>query len=154
MDYVIEIKQLPPTRVLTTNEQIPYANLQREVSTLLKFVDKRKTDNHITQVYQPELKFEAMTRPCCPVAVAFTPIDKTKYHFEVLPRCKVVSAIHKGEYDKFDEAMELLAKYMEEHNLKASTPIRVIHHKGGAVYKLFKTKEKDYVAEVQIPFEE
>ncbi len=150
MDYVIEIKKIAPVRVLTTKEQVSYENLSKEVSAILKVAGLYKTDNHITLVYQPELKLQAMTKPCCPVSTSFSPVEE-KYMFDSLERVEAVSAIHRGEYENFDETMEKLAEYIKKHNLKTSTPIRVIHHRGGQVYKLFKPKSKSYVAEVQIP---
>ncbi len=151
---MIELKNVSPVRILTTKEEVPYSSLPSEISDIVKLAGDKKVDNHITLVYQPERKLEAMTRPCCPVSTAFSPIDEEKYHFKVLPRVDVVSAVHTGEYENFDETMEELAKYIQEHNLKTTLPIRVIHHRGGQVYKLFKPKSKSYVAEVQIPLVE
>ncbi len=154
MEYHIEVKNVAPIRVLTTKKEVHYSNLTNSITDIVKLAGKMKNGNHITLVYQPEQKLEAMTRPCCPVSTAFSPIDETEYQFEVLPRMSVVSAIHRGEYENFDETMEILSNYIKEHNLKSSLPVRVIHHRGGQIYKLFKPKSKDYVAEVQIPIVE
>lgn len=154
MDYIIEVKQVAPIRILTTKEEIHYSNLAKEVSALVNVASRHKSDNHITLVYQPEEKMQSMTKPCCPVKNIFSPINEKKYEFDVLPRSEVVSAIHTGEYENFDETMEKIAEYIEKNNLKTTLPVRVIHHRGGQVYKLFKPKEKSYVAEVQIPIAE
>lgn len=154
MDYVIEVKKVAPVRILTTREEIHYSNLAKEVSSLVSVAGRNKSDNHITLVYQPEQKLDSKTKPCCPVKVVFSPIDEEKYMFDVLPRMEMVSGIHIGEYENFDETMEKMAEYIKENNLKTGLPIRVIHHRGGQVYKLFKTKEKNYLAEVQIPIVE
>lgn len=157
MSYVIEEKNISPTLVLTHQGGCTLAGLKQTAFSLFEKADKNAKGSVFCLVEQPAMKFDSKLQVCCPIKHSNIPLDETKMKFQVLQRTKVVTTVHTGSYDKLEEAFQSLYQYVEENNLKITTPYRVIYHKEKRERErsgLFRRSEKKYVTEIQIPLME
>lgn len=133
MNNSIVIKNIPPIKVLTTCEEIPFSDLEKEARLLFKVSEPVRCGSLTNLIHKAnltaEFKEEAQVFPCVPIRNPHITIDENKYKFMVLNRATVISITHKNDYDKLDKPFNELMVYMAENNLKIQLPLRVIHHK-------------------------
>jgi effector-binding domain-containing protein len=76
-------------------------------------------------------------------------VSGTSIEAKTLPKCEVISAIHKGSYYNMDKAYAQIFEYAEEHKLKLVTPLRELY-----LNNVGEVPEDELLTEIQFPFKE
>ncbi len=76
-------------------------------------------------------------------------VNEALIEVKTLPKCEVISAIHKGSYYNMDKAYAQIFEYAEEHNLKLVTPLRELY-----LNEVGEVPEDELLTEIQFPFKE
>lgn len=152
MSYEVTVKDIPPTLTLTHVDFCTLQTLVPTISAMQNDVKKNISGSFLCFTEYPSLKMDGPLRIHCPVANSYEAITEKKHKYEVVQRSKVVSTIHKGEYDQLEEAFAALHTYIEAEKLELVKPYRVIFHKEKRKWqrkRLLKRAVGEYVIEVQ-----
>lgn len=68
-----------------------------------------------------------------------------------LPAARCISVLHQGPYDQLGRSYAKVLQYAKDHGYLTLTPTREIYIKGPGM--IFKGNPKNYLTEIQIPFE-
>jgi effector-binding domain-containing protein len=68
---------------------------------------------------------------------------------KTLPKCRVISGIHKGSYHNIDKIYAQIFEYLERQNLTLVTPIRELY-----LRSLDEVQESELLTEIQCPFKQ
>lgn len=82
-------------------------------------------------------------------AVAQFGVESDRIKFRKIPKTKVLSIFHKGQYDNIGEAYAYLMKYAEQNGYKSSGLIRECYIDG--IWN--KENVSDWLTEIQMPIE-
>lgn len=153
MEYEVVVKDISPVLTVTPLKKCTYENLQQTIYALYDEVKKNQKDSFLCISEQINFSKEEAIKVHCPVNNSFFVIDEKKYCYEVLLRTKVLSVIHKREFEEIDTTLEWIQKYAKEQNIEVMMPYRIIFHKEKRKWqrKKFLQRSKDeYIIEVQI----
>lgn len=128
MSYDIEIKSLPPQKIVTYTEEKHMHQLQSAAIKLYKEIDCKNTGSFTCLSREFQLSLKSKMQVCWPVSDAYLNINPNTTKYVVLPRCDVVTASFFGDYSQTSTVLEALLAYGEKEQILLEPPLRIIYH--------------------------
>jgi effector-binding domain-containing protein len=154
-DINIQRKTVPALRVISKREIGTYeettAKLHGEIVWQINHPGNQETVKVTGPVmglfYDDEYKEkDADIEVAIPISGEIS-INKVNIEVKTLPKCEVISAMHKGTLYDINKAYAQIMEYAEEHDLKLITPVRELYF----TY-LEELSEDELLTEIQFPF--
>jgi effector-binding domain-containing protein len=154
-DINIQRKTVPALRVISKREIGTYeetiAKLHGEIVWQINHPGNQETVKVTGPVmglfYDDEYKEkDADIEVAIPISGEIS-INKVNIEVKTLPKCEVISAMHKGTLYDINKAYAQIMEYAEEHDLKLITPVRELYF----TY-LEELPEDELLTEIQFPF--
>ena len=155
IDINIQRKTVPALRVISKREIGTYeettAKLHGEIVWQINHPGNQETVKVTGPVmglfYDDEYKEkDADIEVAIPISGEIS-INMVNIEVKTLPKCEVISAMHKGTLYDINKAYAQIMEYAEEHDLKLITPVRELYF----TY-LEELSEDELLTEIQFPF--
>ena len=157
-DIAIQEKDVPELQVISRRETGTYeTTIDKLADELMEQINRPENQGRVTITgpvmmlcHEEEYKEEdADIELVVPVSGAVT-VENPSFEIKTLPRCRVLSFIHRGAYNSYYDIAYVYAqiyKYAEENNLELIPPDREVY-----LNNREEVPEDDLLTEIQFPF--
>ena len=157
-DIAIQEKDVPELQVISRRETGTYeTTIDKLADELMEQINRPENQGRVTITgpvmmlcHEEEYKEEdADIEVVVPVSGAVT-VENPSFEIKTLPRCRVLSFIHRGAYNSYYDIAYVYAqiyKYAEENNLELIPPDREVY-----LNNREEVPEDDLLTEIQFPF--
>lgn len=156
-DIYIQRKYVPALRVISKREIGTYEETTAKLLDELRQQINRQENQETVKItgpvmglfYDDEYKEkDADIEVALPISGEIS-VNEVYIEVKTLPKCEVISAIHKGSYYNMDKAYAQIFEYAEEHSLKLVMPLRELYLK-----YVGEVPEDELLTEIQFPFKQ
>jgi len=156
-DIYIQRKEIPRLRVISKRETGTYEHTPDKLKDELMWQINQPENQECVKVTGPVMMLchdeeykekDADIEMAVPISGDIS-ISEPLIKLKTLPKCRVVSAIHKGSYYNIDKAYAQIFEYAEGQNLKLITPLRELYLSSPE-----EVPEDELLTEIQCPFHE
>ena len=157
-DIAIQEKDVPELQVISRRETGTYeTTIDKLADELMEQINRPENQGRVTITgpvmmlcHEEEYKEgDADIEIVVPVSGAVT-VENPSFEIKTLPRCRVLSFIHRGAYNSYYDIAYVYAqiyKYAEENNLELIPPDREVY-----LNNREEVPEDDLLTEIQFPF--
>ena len=148
--FAVEEKTIAPMLIAGIRMKGKYSDCSAGFSRLGKAVGRHICGKPLNLYYDGEYREDdADFEPCFPIRkeVAVDGIS-----VRTLPGGRALTLIHRGPYDQLGRSYAKILQQVNDRKLAGTLPSREIYIKGPGM--IFKGNPKNYLTEIQIPFED
>jgi len=147
--FKIEEKTLPSIKMVGLRMKGSYSDIGKAFSKIGRYAGFPMTGKPFGLFYDDEYKeVDADFEGCFPVKSLKAAEDVS---FRELPGGRFVSLVYQGPYDNAGRYYAKVHDYMNERGYRTLSPSREIYLKGPGM--IFRGNPKNYLTEIQMPFE-
>jgi DNA-binding transcriptional MerR regulator/effector-binding domain-containing protein len=146
--FAVEEKQVEPMLVAGIRMKGKYRDVGAGFSRLGKAVGRYICGKPLCLYYDCEYREEdANFEPCFPISKR---IETDGIGIHEIPEGRALALIHQGPYDQLGRSYAKILRAAHERNVCITLPTREIYIKGPGM--IFKGNPKNYLTEIQLPF--
>jgi DNA-binding transcriptional MerR regulator len=148
-NFSVQEKSLEALLVAGVRMKGKYSDCGKGFGQLGKSVGRYISGKALCLYYDGEYRDgDADFEPCFPVRKE---VPAEGIYIRALPACRCLSLTHRGSYDSLGRSYAKILNEADRRNVKISIPSREIYLKGPGV--IFRGNPKNYLTEIQLPFE-